>query len=325
MAVDYRPARGVVGVAKIKGFGNLMAYQLHANRENEPANANEELSHLNWTLRGNANDVVGDLKKFMEERDLHIKGAGTKNESVLCTELMLSASPTLFYECEKNEEGLFKYIDGEPCFIKDSEGNRIPIEGATEKFIMHNHNFLKEKYGDNYIFGIAHLDESTPHLSAIVCATNKNKINGKEALAHKAWFGKKVDKKNNIYINKLEDLHTEYAEHNKEIFPNIERGKNKTPVKAQTIRDYYANLSERKKKELEYKQEKANEIERLKEENHMTKLTAAKEIQANQNVLKKLAKELEIERALPKMLQDERDKINGVNKRESDNSQELSL
>lgn len=325
MSEDYRPARGVVGVVKIKGFGNLIAYQKHANRENEPENANLDLSYLNWTLRGNANDIVGDLKRFMEERDLHVKGAGTKNESVLCTELMLSASPTLFYECEKNEEGLFKYVDGEPCFKLDSEGNRIPIEGAMEKFVMHNHNFLKQKYGDNYIFGIVHLDESTPHISAIVCATNRNKINNKESLAHKAWFGKKVDKKKGIYINKLEELHTEYAEYNKEMFPNIERGINKKAVNQQTLRQFYGNVSERKRKELEYKQEKENEIERLKRENNITKITAAKEIQANQNVMKKLAKELNKEKQLPGMLKNERDKLNNVNQNRDNSSPELSL
>lgn len=320
---DYRAPKGVVGVVKIKGFGNLHAYEKHANRENQPENANEELSHLNWTLRGNAYNVVGDLKKFMEERDLKITGAGTKNESVLCTELMLSASPTLFYECEKNEEGLFRYIDNEPVFKRDSEGNRIPIPGATEKFIMHNHNFLKEKYGDNYIFGIAHLDESTPHISAIVCATNRNKINGKEMLAHKAWFGKKVDKKNGIYINKLEDLHTEYAEHNKEIFPSIQRGVNKKAINQQTLQQFYGNVSERKKKELEYKQEKENEIERLKRENNIIKITAAKEIEANQNVIKKLAKEFEVERAVPKMLQEERNKLENKQKEKDCNELEL--
>lgn len=306
---EYRPARGVVGVAKIKGEGNLRAYEKHANRENKPQNAHEELSNLNWTLKGNAYGVVDDVRKFMAERDLKVKGVGTKNESVLCTELLLSASPTLFYECEKNEKGLFKYVDGEPCFKLDSEGNRIPIPGATEKFVMHNHHFLQEKYGDNYIFGIAHLDESTPHISAIVCATNRNKINGKESLAHKAWFGKKVDKKKGVYINKLEELHTEYAEHNKEIFPNIQRGINKKAINQQTIQQFYGNVSERKLKELEYKQEKENEIERLKRENNITKMTAAKEIQANQNVIKKLAQQFEVEKAIPKMLQEERNRL----------------
>lgn len=312
MAEDYRPSRGVVGVAKIKGFGNLKAYENHANREKETLNANSELSSLNWTLKGDAMNVVGSVKQFMEERNLKIKGVGTSNESVLCTELLLTASPTLFYKCEKNEDGLFKYDDGVPCFERDSEGNRIPIPGATETFIMHNHRFLQEKYGDNYIFGIAHLDESTPHLSAIVCATNKNKINGKENLAHKAWFGKKVDKKNDIYINKLEDLHTEYAEYNQEKFPELERGKNKKVADAKTVKEFYTDVNIRKQKEQEYKQEKENEIQRLLRENHSTKLTAAKEIQANQNVLKDVAKKFEIERAIPRLLEEERDKLNNA-------------
>ncbi|MFH5851678.1 MobV family relaxase [Clostridium perfringens] len=225
--------KAVLRVEKIKTFGQLKAYLLHANRIKETPNANKNIRNIQ--LRGEEN-VVKIVDEFIKSRGIKIT-KGKNNQSVLCTEMVLTASKDFF----RNKDGSIN-------------------KELTAKWIKENNRWLTEKYGDNYLFAKVHLDETTPHISAIICATKYNKAYKREVLAHKAWFGKTIDKKKNININKLRDLQTEYAERMQECGFKLERGKEKSNAKHKDIKDFYADINKTKEKFLEEREKAAIEI-----------------------------------------------------------------
>ncbi len=225
--------KAVLRVEKIKTFGQLKAYLLHANRIKETPNANKNIRNIQ--LRGEEN-VVKVVNEFIESRGIKIT-KGKNNQSVLCTEMVLTASKDFF----RNKDGSIN-------------------KELTAKWIKENNRWLTEKYGDNYLFAKVHLDETTPHISAIICATKYNKAYKREVLAHKAWFGKTIDKKKNININRLRDLQTEYAKRMQECGFKLERGKEKSNAKHKDIKDFYADLNKTKEKFLEERENSAIEI-----------------------------------------------------------------
>ena len=255
----------ILRVAKIKNFGQLKGYQQHVNREQETLNSDTSKEHLNFVTKGNSN-VIQVVDEFIKSRGIKIT-QGKKNQSVLCTEMLLTASPD---------------------FFKKSDGTLD--EEKTERWIFENHKWLQDKYGDNYLFGKCHLDETSPHLSAIVCATKYHKAYKREVLAHKAYFGKSNKK------NCLEELQTEYAKAMQECGFELERGKSKSIAKHKDIKDFYADLNNTKEKVNTALQEKDLLIKEISKELEETKKETAKEINIRTNIIKKLADEFNIEK-----------------------------
>lgn len=293
----------ILRVGKIKSFGHLKEYMLHVNREKEVANANGELSELNFQLRGDSN-VVATVDKFIKDRGIKItKG---KNKSVLCTEMLLTASKDFF----RNPDGTL-----------DMQ--------KTERWIMENEMWLREKYGENYLFGKVHLDETSPHISAIICATKYNKAYKREVLAHKAWFGKTVNKAKNIYINKLEDLQTEYAERMQEAGFNLERGQQKSKATHKDIQTFYTDINKAKQMVTELLEEKDLLIKQVQEDNAEKELNYKVEINARNAIINQLAKAYEVEKyvqqAYPKARELAEDKLKGKFKDNEKNGEELEL
>ncbi|MDM0455976.1 MobV family relaxase [Clostridium perfringens] len=207
--------KAIIRVAKIKNFNDLYRYQNHANREIDTPNANTELSHENFIMRG-SNDVVHIVKDFMSEHNLKIDGQGTKNQSVLCTEMLITASPD---------------------FFKDKDGNID--KNLVERWAYENDKWLKEQYGDNYLFSKVHLDETTPHISIIIQPTKYHCRYKREVLAHKSWFGKDVGKK----YNKLRDLQENYPKAMQEAGFDLGRGVEKSKAKHQDVKTFYGKVN----------------------------------------------------------------------------------
>lgn len=294
----------ILRVGKIKNFGQLKEFMLHANREKEVLNADKERTHLNFVLRGN-NNVLDIVDKYIKERGIEItKG---KNKSVLCTEMVLTASPG---------------------FFKDDEGN-LDMK-KTEKWIFENDRWLKEKYGDAYLFSKVHLDESTPHISILLCCTKYHKAYKREVLAHKAYFGKKVDKKKNIYINKLEDLQTDYAARMQSVgFKELQRGKSKSKAKHQDIAKFYNDINNTKEKFLDALNENKTIIKQLNERYKEELLDAAVEINARNEIINQLAKaygiEDDVRKAYPRAKELAENKMKKTDNNKNNSNDDLSL
>lgn len=152
-------------VGKIKSQSQLSQAQSHNLRQRETFNADPLKTSNNEILYGSP-FVRDDVNKRLEE-----SGVKIRKDSVLCAEMILTASPEFF-----NTDNSFKEWKNE------------------------NLNFLKNKYGENLINVIIHNDEKTPHLHAIITPIisdkNNNRLSMKEFLG-----GKKL----------LSELQTDYA------------------------------------------------------------------------------------------------------------------
>jgi len=153
-------------VGKIKSQSQLSQAQSHNLRQRETFNADPLKKSNNEILYG-SEFVRDDVNKRLEET-----GVKVRKDSVLCAEMILTASPEFF-----NTNASFKEWKNE------------------------NLKFLKEKYGDNLINVIIHNDEQTPHLHAIITPIisdeqNNNRLSMKDYLS-----GKK----------NLRELQTDYA------------------------------------------------------------------------------------------------------------------
>lgn len=206
----------IIRVGKIKTFSQLWGYQKHVNREVETENADVSRTEKNYIMRG-GDDVVNRVKEFMKKRNLEVTGVGTQNQSVLCTEMLITASPEFF----RNEDGT---IDMQ----------------LAEKWAFENDKWLKDNYGENYLFSKVHMDETSPHISIIIQPTSFHKKYNREVLAHKKWFGKDKGKG----YNKLKDLQEEYPKAMQEAGFNLQRGQAKSTAKHQDVQSHYGKIND---------------------------------------------------------------------------------
>lgn len=284
--------RAIIRVQKIKSFGHLKAYQMHVNREVETPNADVAKSEDNFIMRGGDN-VVERVNDFMKERGLEVTGKGTKNQSVLCTEMLITASPDFFLD-ENGERDMTK----------------------VEKWAFENDKWLKDQYGDNYLFSKVHLDEKSPHISIIIQPTSYHTKYKKEVLSHKKWFGKDKGKG----YNKLKDLQRDYPQAMKDAGFDLERGIEKSQAKHQSIQTFYGKVDnvENAVNDAIVSVENSNKslIEQLHEELEAQKQMASIEINARNEIINKVGQTYDIQdelnEAYPIAKQRAIDKMNGI-------------
>ncbi len=130
----------------------------HNSREQLESEKNQNVDHTKSHL--NMHDGVHTYQQFIGFREDKLKDKVNKKDSVFCVELVLTASPQFFED--KNDL-------------------------AVKKWYSDNKNYLKQKYGDNFIGCSLHLDETTPHIHAYVVPLDKEqKLNAKEVFNQNA-------------------------------------------------------------------------------------------------------------------------------------------
>lgn len=140
-------------LGKIKSQSQLSQAQGHNMRQRETFNADPLKSQQNEILHGSA-FVRDDVNKRLEET-----GVKVRKDSVLCAEMILTASPEFF----------------------DTNVN-------IKQWEQENLKFLKDKYGENLINVISHKDEKSPHLHAIITPIiegEENRLSMKEYMSGK--------------------------------------------------------------------------------------------------------------------------------------------
>lgn len=154
---------------------------------------------------------------------------GKQNESTVAIEIVLSASPEYFRN-NPHEWGAY-----------DAQ--------KTQAWLNANLNFLKQKYGENLVRVDVHLDESTPHLHAIVVPLENKEVSKRRTKKEiKAGTPAKKIKKSVLNAAKmfnkqsLIDLQSEAAKAVEHL--GIERGTRGSVASHTTIKEYYKNLSQ---------------------------------------------------------------------------------
>lgn len=198
-------ATTILRVEKVKNMANIRQAGAHQHRHHlDTPNADENLTKNNVTLVGSSN-----LGKDVQTR-LDTLSKPPRKNAVLMMDGMMSLSPEAFLK-----------EDGKP----DNE--------ALERFVDRSEQWLKDRFGDNLVNCVLHLDESTPHLHFCVVPLDE-KPDGRKVLNARDMFDKW----------KLADMQKEYNSAMREVMPSLEAPKHGSKAKHTKIKEFYAKIDE---------------------------------------------------------------------------------
>lgn len=184
---------------KIKSINQFKAIEKHMEREIEVENANPELSKYNRILIGDRN--------IYENAINHIEGIKIRKNANLGVDLVLSTGNGFFenmFDCKK------------------------------EQWIKQNIKFLKNNFGDNCIYASLHVDETTPHIHAIIVP----KFWDDEKKCYKLQSNRYFDG-----IDKMKNWQDKYSDYMNEKFSNLIRGIRGSKAKHMDIKTYYSLIN----------------------------------------------------------------------------------
>ena len=198
-------ATTILRFEKIKHKANIRSAGAHQHRHHKDTpNANSEMSGNNVILVGTSN-VLRDAEKRLSDLSKE-----PRKNAVLAMDGMMSLSPEMF----KKEDGS---VDNQ----------------NLEKFADRADEWLKERFGDNLVNSILHLDESTPHIHFTVVPLDE-KPSGRKVLNARDLFGKE----------QLHELQKEFYAVMHKVLPELEPPKHGSKAKHVKIKEFYAKLDE---------------------------------------------------------------------------------
>ena len=178
----------------------LAKFDRHSNRKSKVINADPEKKSLNRIIIGSEN-VTEDVMMYLE-------GVKIRKDSVIARELILSA--------------------GNGFWNRLSDYDR-------ERWIEANYKFLKQYFGDNCVYAVLHMDETTPHFHALIVPVMTNK-RGLPHLNNSFYFGDK---------DKLSAWQDRYTEAMSKDFQNIfKRGIRGSKATHVDLKTYYSLVKE---------------------------------------------------------------------------------
>ena len=182
----------ILRIEKLKTMGHVVAAAEHQLRQRPTANADPAKSIE--ILHGSSTDPVGDFEKILPEH--------RRTNAVLGLDVFLGASPEFF---------------GRPW-------DSVKIESWKEASV----DWLKEKFGPGLVSATLHLDESTPHIQALVVPLDeKRKLNARSFTGGKA---------------KLRQLQSEYAQACKHL--GLKRGLEGSKAKHVDVDKFYGLVND---------------------------------------------------------------------------------
>ncbi len=253
--------KAIIRTAKLKSAPEIRGCASHNSRTRETPNADR--TKKNETLVDGGSDLYETVMN-------HIKSAGVKRKvranAVLAQEIFMSASPEFFRPSDPANAG---YWD----------------QKRMEAWRDASFQFLQKKYGDHMVDCRLHLDESTPHIHAIVVPILQDKKGAK--LTAKKVFSR-------IALGKLQD---EYPKALQESGLYIERGIKGSKATHTKIKDFYNIVNQSNNDLKNVPQVKVpTGTEAIKS---LTNTYRTKKIQnINQNLKKKLAPTIQKARML---------------------------
>ena len=157
-------------------------------------------------LAGSGDAVPAQVQNRIQEAT----GKNPRKNAVLALDVFLGASPEFFRPENPNQAG---------------EYNRERVE----EFKTHAMEWLKTEFGEeNIICAVVHLDESTPHVQAIVTPiTDDGRLSAKDFTGGK---------------QRLQKMQDRFADAVKPL--GLERGQRGSKARHKTIRQYYAEAEE---------------------------------------------------------------------------------
>lgn len=178
----------------------LAKFDRHSNRKGKVINADPSKKHLNKILIGSRN--------LEEDAMMYLEGVKINKNSVVAREIILSA--------------------GHGFWNKLSDKDR-------DKWVQSNYNFIQKYFGENCVYAVLHMDESTPHIHLLLIPVMTNK-KGLLYLNNSYYFDGKEK------MSQWQDRYTEAMTNDfQNIFKRGIKGSKATHVDLQT---YYALIKE---------------------------------------------------------------------------------
>jgi hypothetical protein len=196
----------ILRIKKHSNFGTISGIGSHVMRTRNTPNANPKLTPKNKTLIGSV-DMVADVKARLASAKI---GSVRKN-GVIGIEHMLTASP--------------EYFQGPD------------IQKRFNQWFAASKSWLFERYGqDNVVSLTVHLDESTPHVHAMVVPIEKKasgRFAGQERLNARAFTGGR---------EKMSEMQDSYAAALS--LTGLERGIKGSKARHTTIKSWYSEANQ---------------------------------------------------------------------------------
>jgi hypothetical protein len=247
--------KSICRMQKIKTYAQLTNADHHNRRIGQHANKeniDKERLHKNIFGRNCNNRFIEILNKFDIDKNK------LRKDAVKANEIILSLSPEFFKQNELNYKNTFN-------------------KELTQKWANTAKDFILKKYGKDTVATIdLHLDETTPHIHAIIIPviinTNTKRKKSKYKLSGKDLFNRtNLIKLQKEYCNAMTEFGAKYttkstAKHKdlKTFYTEVEETKEK--IKKEHIKIKQNLENNFKKKEIELEKEFSKYIELINEE-----------------------------------------------------------
>lgn len=191
-------------------------------QENLKENINQARSSMNHYY---GIKTAKDMFTYVKD---NINPLVSRKDNVILMEVLLTASPEYF--AGKNE-------------------------GEIKKWFNDNIDFMKQKYGDNFVCAQLHLDETTPHIHCYVKPVERVIEQGKEVC--------KLNAKKLFNRDELLALQEEYPKFLQTRGHNLTRGSEKSVSKHQDLKTYYKEVNKAVGKEIKVVDKLGEEINKI--------------------------------------------------------------
>lgn len=252
----------ILRTAKLSSGGNIGGLNAHLTRTMEVPNADPDLARYNSRPIGSAN-LWADVQQRIEE-----SGAKVRKNSVLAIEHLITASPEAFGYHVRETKGK-----------KELYGNT----NAWKEFELSAAKWLCERYGvENVVNFTVHMDESTPHIHAVVVPILEGKLNCR------AFLGGR---------EKMSEMQTSFAQAVEHV--GLQRGIEGSKAKHMELKDFYSMTQEAiKHREQPFYLSKPYQPERVRIEEPPLMNRAKWQVMTEDQVNQELRRQLELQRAL---------------------------
>lgn len=206
-------AYAILRVAKLKTMGNVSGHGSHVERQRETLNADPAKLELNQRLAG-TNDPAADVKVRFDEMQIE-----PRKGAVVAIDVFITASPEHF-------------------------NTNHPDDPNWKAFQAKAMDFLRREYGAaNVVHAVAHHDETSPHLHAIITPIRSKTVKVGRAvktervenrLCARDWLG--GDRRT------LSKLQSRFADSVKEL--GLSRGVEGSGAKHTEVKQFYSVMNE---------------------------------------------------------------------------------
>lgn len=180
---------------KYKTINSIKGFEGHMERTFNTPNANISNRSKNKILIGDKN-ILENVQEYIQDIKLRKNG-------VVARDLLLTASPEFFKN--RGQEDIDHWID-------------INIK------------FLKDNFGDNIRYAVAHLDELTPHIHCLLVPRFKDEKRDRYKLSNNKYFDGR---------DKLSAWQDKYADFITNVYSDLKRGTKGSRATHVKIKQYY--------------------------------------------------------------------------------------